>query len=113
MHKQQVIHRLEQVLWLDALPDANRPRVAFYDTPNRGRIQWIYSPVMFAKSAKLMLCLKVENVKVEKRGMIVDEDLNKLKLKREDAQDREGWRRYIMGNRVTHASMDRNKTYIK
>jgi hypothetical protein len=42
---------VEQVLWPDALPDANLPRVAFYDTPNMGRIWRIYSPVMLAQSA--------------------------------------------------------------
>jgi hypothetical protein len=52
-HLVMAMGTVEQVLWPDALPDANLPRVAFYDTPNRGMIRRIYSPVMLAQSAGL------------------------------------------------------------
>ena len=37
----------------------------------------------------------------------VEEDMRKLNVKREDAQNRDVWRRGIMGNRPTRASAEK------
>jgi hypothetical protein len=96
--------------------------VCVADVVRRGRLRWFGHVERKMAEDWVSKCrnLEVESARGKGRGRktwndCVEEDLNKLKLKREDAQDREGWKRYIMGNRLTRASTDkknRRKTMI-
>ena len=94
--------------------------VSVADVVRRGRLRWFGHVERKRAEDWVSKCrnLEVESARGKGRGRktwkdCVEEDLNKLKLKREDAQDREGWKRYIMGNRLTRASTDKNKTDVK
>ena len=84
----------------------------------RSRLRWFGHVERKSGDDWVATCrdLEVEGVKGRGRGIktwmqCVNEDMNKLKLRKEDAQDRPGWRNAILGNRLTRASTD--KTDVK
>ena len=80
----------------------------------RGRMRWFGHVERMDAENWVSACrlMKVDGSKGRGRGRktwqeCVNDDMRKLKLVREDAQDRAGWRRAVVGNRLTCASTDK------
>ena len=83
------------------------------DIVRRGRLRWFGHVERKDEEDWVSKCryLEVDGARGRGRGKktwseCVGSDLKLFGLKREEAHDRDGWRRGILGKRLTHARMD-------
>jgi hypothetical protein len=84
------------------------------DVVRRGRLRWFGHVERKSKDDCMLACTYMEVVGDRKRGRgrktwreCVNDDMKKLGLKKEEAQDRLAWRKGILGKHLTLANMEK------